>query len=203
MKPEIAYIHGVNTPASFDCKMQVESVLAVHGLDVDCCVVRWDSHGAIEDMAKFTLNDAWRTEQVNVVADTLVEYDDPGRPVMTPKVLVAHSLGTVLVAAALRRMPGMALKTIFLGSPWHNAFARTGFEALGIRGPLAITPWSFYNNDDEICGGSYAREISWAHNTRIAYAGDSAPFVEHDPAWYLRHQLVGAKVKEFLWGPST
>jgi len=185
----VAGVHGVATPADVGYGKAWAEALSGHIGDLVVDEVRWDSTGTLVGDVRLTLtNKRWRNRQIDMVCDAL-------RDGIAHKMIIAHSMGTVFVAEALRRMDS-EIGTVFIGSPLNHPVWKNALRTVGVGGPTPGTPQNFWNEDDMVASGRFlkAKPPQWCKSNRVAVAGRLGRAVEHDAELYLANRLVAETV---------
>jgi alpha-beta hydrolase superfamily lysophospholipase len=157
--------------------------------------VHWESSGyAALDILSIATRPSWLERQVASVVLAIEDTD--------PSVIVAHSCGAVLAAAALRRIR-VDLPLICIGSPIGHPVYGAAFASIGLRGAVGGAQCvDIWNADDPVAcspilGRSNTSALGW-DSRRIAVAGVARWVAEHADRHYLTHHATRMAVMEAM-----
>lgn len=200
----ILAIPGINTPEEYPFEEEIQEVLQqrlagfLRGRSLCIERGRWRSTGTISlDIARI-LNplSGFAEEETKRLAALLLAFAQSGG-----RVVLAHSMGTVLVAAA-ERLAQSGLRFVFIGSPLNHPVWQNALKTRGYNKPMpGELPLNYYNLEDLVCASRIlgSRPPAWMESQEVNIPGTH--FVqEHDACAYLRNRLVLNGIERALRG---
>lgn len=177
-------VHGVSTPPDYKYGFRWRRTLARQGLKVTMREGRWNSTGSFTGDTFFFTNPNYRMAALEDVCKVMIDFEAGGGDI-----IIAHSMGTVLVEAAAR-LCGIKIPTLFIGTPLGNRVIRPALKVVGLaRGRLrgAPKPISIWNADDPVVGFPFRQRVRSVRERELSVGGNSFGVAaeEHSASLYL------------------